>query len=73
MNTDLYRVFYITAIEKNFSKAAKRLFITQPSVSHSIKQLENELESSFSPERPREFCLQRRVRYYLIISNKRLI
>lgn len=43
MNTDLYRVFYITAIEKNFSKAAKRLFITQPSVSHSIKQLENEL------------------------------
>lgn len=30
-------------IEKNFSKAAKRLFITQPSVSHAIKQLENEL------------------------------
>ncbi|GGP11842.1 LysR family transcriptional regulator [Oceanobacillus neutriphilus] len=43
MNTDLYRVFYITAIEKNFSNAARRLFITQPSVSHSIKQLENEL------------------------------
>ncbi|WP_227994865.1 LysR family transcriptional regulator [Oceanobacillus sp. CFH 90083] len=43
MNTDLYRVFYITAMKKNFSKAAKRLFITQPSVSHSIKQLENEL------------------------------
>ncbi|MCT1904632.1 LysR family transcriptional regulator [Oceanobacillus sojae] len=43
MNTDLYRVFFITAIEKNFSKAAKRLFITQPSVSHSIKLLENEL------------------------------
>ncbi|WP_339235660.1 LysR family transcriptional regulator [Oceanobacillus sp. FSL W7-1281] len=43
INTDLYRVFYITAIEKNFSKAAHRLFITQPSVSHSIKQLENEL------------------------------
>ncbi|MFD1413072.1 LysR family transcriptional regulator [Oceanobacillus jeddahense] len=42
-NIDLYRVFYITAIEKNFSKAANRLFITQPSVSHSIKQLENEL------------------------------
>ena len=43
MNIDLYRVFYITATEKNFSKAANRLFITQPSVSHSIKQLENEL------------------------------
>ncbi|WP_040979454.1 LysR family transcriptional regulator [Oceanobacillus jeddahense] len=44
MDVDLYRVFYITAIEKNFSRAATRLFITQPSVSHSIKQLENELE-----------------------------
>jgi len=40
---NLYYVFYITAIEKNFSKAAQKLYITQPSVSHSIKQLEEEL------------------------------
>lgn len=43
MNLDLYRVFYITAIEKNFSKAANKLYITQPSISHSIKQLEEQL------------------------------
>ncbi|MFA9456440.1 LysR family transcriptional regulator [Halalkalibacter sp. AB-rgal2] len=44
MQLDLYRVFYITAMEKNFSKAAKKLYITQPSVSHAIKQLEESLE-----------------------------
>lgn len=43
MSLDLYRVFYITAIEKNFSKAAGKLYITQPSVSHAIKQLEEKL------------------------------
>lgn len=43
MHLDLYRVFYVTAMEKNFSKAAKKLYITQPSVSHSIKQLEERL------------------------------
>lgn len=43
MTLDLYRVFYMTAMEKNFSKAAKKLYITQPSVSHSIRQLEDKL------------------------------
>ncbi|GKV57524.1 LysR family transcriptional regulator [Sporosarcina sp. NCCP-2222] len=43
MHMNLYYVFYITAIEKNFSKAAQRLYITQPSVSHAIKQLEERL------------------------------
>ncbi|USK42239.1 LysR family transcriptional regulator [Cytobacillus oceanisediminis] len=43
MQLDLYRVFYVTAMEKNFSKAAKKLYITQPSVSHAIKQLEERL------------------------------
>lgn len=42
-NLELYRVFYWTAKELNLSRAAERLFITQPSVSHAIKQLENEL------------------------------
>jgi len=42
-NLELYRVFYWTAKELNLSRAAVRLFITQPSVSHAIKQLEHEL------------------------------
>ncbi|MHC0551940.1 LysR family transcriptional regulator [Salinicoccus sp. HZC-1] len=43
MDLNLYHIFYITALEKNFSKAANRLYITQPSVSHAIKQLEEKL------------------------------
>jgi DNA-binding transcriptional LysR family regulator len=42
-NLELYRVFYWTARELNLSRAAERLYITQPSVSHAIKKLENEL------------------------------
>ncbi|WP_239634799.1 LysR family transcriptional regulator [Paenibacillus sp. H1-7] len=42
-NLELYRAFYWTAKEQNVSRAAERLFITQPSVSHAIKQLESEL------------------------------
>nr|WP_250886725.1 LysR family transcriptional regulator [Bacillus sp. SM2101] len=41
----MYRVFYITATEKSFSLAAKKMFLTQPSVSHSIKQLEEKLDT----------------------------
>ena len=43
INLELYRTFYWAAKEKNLSKAAERLFITQPSVSHAIKQLEEGL------------------------------
>lgn len=43
MSLDLYHVFYITAQERSFSKAAKKLYITQPSVSHAIKQLEDKM------------------------------
>jgi LysR family cyn operon transcriptional activator len=40
---ELYRVFYITAKAGSISRAAKELFITQPAVSQSIKQLEDKL------------------------------
>src|SRR5690625_51491 len=43
MYLDLYHVFYVTAQEKTFSQAAKKLYITQPSVSYSIKQLEERI------------------------------
>lgn len=47
MNLDfdmnLYKVFYVVAKNNSFSKAADELFVTQPSVSYSIKQLEDRL------------------------------
>lgn len=41
INYELYKVFYWAAKTGSLSKAAKSLFITQPSVSHAIKQLED--------------------------------
>lgn len=40
INYELYKVFYWAAKTGSLSMAAKSLFITQPSVSHAIKQLE---------------------------------
>jgi DNA-binding transcriptional LysR family regulator len=42
-NFELYRVFYHVAKNGNITKAAQALYITQPSVSYSIKQLEEQL------------------------------
>ncbi|MCQ6562833.1 LysR family transcriptional regulator [Paenibacillus mendelii] len=41
INYELYKVFYWAAKTGSLSKAAKSLYITQPSVSHAIKQLED--------------------------------
>lgn len=43
INHELYKVFYWAAKTGSLSSAAKVLFITQPSVSHAIKQLEDSL------------------------------
>ncbi|MGF7030682.1 DNA-binding transcriptional LysR family regulator [Paenibacillus mucilaginosus] len=43
VNMEWYRVFYTVARTGSLSKAAEELFITQPAVSHSIKQLEAKL------------------------------
>ena len=42
---NLYKVFYVVAKNNSFSKAADELFVTQPSVSYSIKQLEDRLNT----------------------------
>ncbi|GIP36424.1 LysR family transcriptional regulator [Paenibacillus sp. J2TS4] len=42
-NMEWYRAFYFTAVTGSLSKAAEELFITQPAVSYSIKQLETRL------------------------------
>lgn len=42
-NLESYRVFYVTAQAGSFTRAAEELYITQPAVSHAIKQLESRL------------------------------
>lgn len=44
MTLDNYKVFYTVANEGQISKAASKLYISQPAVSQTIKQLENELD-----------------------------
>ena len=43
VNLDLYRVFYVVAKRGSLTKAAEELYISQPAVSQSVKQLENQL------------------------------
>jgi DNA-binding transcriptional LysR family regulator len=40
VNYELYKVFYWAAKTGSLTQAAKKLYLTQPSVSHAIKQLE---------------------------------
>lgn len=46
MNLELYKAFYYVAKTKNISKASEQLYITQPAVSRTIKQLEESLGCS---------------------------
>ena len=43
INFELYRVFYTVANAKNITKAAEELMISQPAISKSIKNLEEQL------------------------------
>ncbi|MBN2259441.1 MAG: LysR family transcriptional regulator [Clostridiales bacterium] len=43
INYELYKIFYHVAKNMSFSKAADKLFVTQSSVSQSIKSLEDQL------------------------------
>lgn len=45
VNFELYKVFYMVAVEGSFSKAARRLFISQSAVSQNIRQLETKLST----------------------------
>lgn len=40
---DSYKVFYITAKNKSITQAARELYVTQPTVTHCIQKLEEEL------------------------------
>jgi DNA-binding transcriptional LysR family regulator len=54
---DLYRIFCGVAESKSFSNAAKALYMTQPAVSQSISQLENELELRLFTRTPKGVSL----------------
>lgn len=43
INFELYRIFYTVANTKNITKAAEELMISQPAISKSIKNLEDQL------------------------------
>lgn len=57
INLELYRTFYWAAKEQNLSRAAERLFVTQPSVSHAIRQLEEQLSVNLFHRGPRGVVL----------------
>lgn len=57
VNLELYRVFYHAAREGSVSGAAQRLFISQPAVSQSIRQLERRLGGSLFFRTPKGISL----------------
>lgn len=53
----VYKIFYEVAQCSSFSKAAKKLYMTQPAVSQSIMQLEKELEIRLFTRTPKGVSL----------------
>lgn len=54
---DLYKVFLTVSKNKSFSKAAEKLFMTQPAVSQSIAKLEQELNVALFYRTPKGVTL----------------
>jgi DNA-binding transcriptional LysR family regulator len=57
VDTRLLRYFVAVAEELNFTRAAERLFVSQPSLSKQIRQLENELRTPVFVRTKREVSL----------------
>jgi len=59
MSLDLYqlRTFFTVAQTLNFTEAARRLYITQSAVSHSIKKLEKSAGEELFSKAGNKFCL----------------
>lgn len=43
INLELYKIFYVVAVNKNITKASLELNISQPAVTKHIKNLEEQL------------------------------
>ena len=48
VDLELYKIFYYVAYYQNITLAAKALFLTQPTVSHYILNLEKELKEEYN-------------------------
>ncbi len=59
------RYFIVVAEELNLTRAAERLFITQPPLTRQIKQLEEELEVQLFVRKPRGLELTQGGQYFL--------
>lgn len=57
MNTKLLKAFITVADEGSFSKAAERLYLSQPALSQNIKQLESHFNTALIKRTPHSFCL----------------
>jgi len=57
VNLELYKTFYYVAKHLSFTKAAEELFVTQSSISQSIKQLENKMDVALFHRNNRKITL----------------
>ncbi|MCL1996315.1 MAG: LysR family transcriptional regulator [Defluviitaleaceae bacterium] len=58
-NFEYYKVFYHVAQLKSVTKAAEALFLTQPAISHSIRQLEKHVDCTLFVRTPKGMLLTR--------------
>ncbi len=72
MNLFYLRYFVTLAHEKHYTKAAKQLCITQPSLSHAISQLENELGVQLFEKSGRNTTLTRFGEEFLVCAEHTL-
>ena len=50
-----FRIFIAVAEEENITKAAKKLYLTQPTVSVAIKEIEEHYGARFFEKKERDF------------------
>ena len=70
MNFRKLKIFYETAISLNMTDAGKKLYISQPSVSQAIKELESELEVKLFDRIGKKLYLTNEGEIYLKFVNR---
>lgn len=71
INFEYYKVFYIIAKNKNITKAAEELHISQPAISRMLKTMENQMNTKlFIRKTKGVFLTQEGNELYRLISNE---